>query len=246
MNFFRILTLVSFFVLALLSEGCLTFGFRFGQVNIIKDDIKNTHIVKMKLMLKSKENVLDYFGALSSYHYYFYFDFTRELGPNDKILLTSVRFVYHGSPSDPAIEKTGFLKIGEKVVPLVIGNSANQLVTNTSVTTTTSTNFANTGSDNTNAIMNAKGGFVDFTKVQPSGSGRGNTQTRTSISSHTSKDQTGMFLLRREDEQAILEGKPFSIRLYLGAYPLTFSFDEENSKHLENFLLARPGMEKKK
>lgn len=239
---FRIMRFVWLFVFALLFEGCLSF--RFGQINIIKDDIKNTHIVKMKLALLSKENLLDYFGAVTSFHYYFYFDFTRELGSDNKIILTSVRFIYHGGTDDPPIEKTGFLKIGEKVVPIVIGNSANQLVTNTSVTTT-STNFANTGSDNANAIMNAKGGFVDFTKVQSSGSSRGNTQTRTSVRTHTGKEQSGMFLLKREDEQAILEGKPFSIRLYMGSYPLTFSFDEKNSNYLRNFLLARPGMEKK-
>ncbi|TGL33969.1 hypothetical protein EHQ52_05405 [Leptospira koniambonensis] len=240
---FRILTLVWLFVFALLFEGCLTF--RFGHVNIIKDDFRNTHIIKMKLLMLSNEPYLDYFGAPTSLKYYFYFDLTREIGPDNKVIPTSIRFSYHGATGDAPIAKTGFLKIGDKISPLIIGNSDSQLVTNTSVTTTTSTNFANTGSDNTNAIMNAKGGFVDFTKVQSSGSGRGNTQTRTSVSSHTGKEQSGMFLLKREDEQAILEGKPFSIRLYMGSYPLTFSFDQENSKHLKNFLLARPEMEKK-
>lgn len=238
---FRISSLAWSLVLIFLLEGCLTF--RFGHVNIIKDDFKNTHIVKMKLLLLSNEPYLDYFGAPTSLKYYFYFDLTREIGPDNKVVPTSVRFSYHGETGDAPIAKTGFLKIGEKISSLVIGNSDSQLITNTSVTTTTSVNSANTGSANANAIMNAKGGFVDFTKVQQSGGT--NTQTRTSVHTHTAKEQTGMFLLKREDEQAILEGKPFSIRLYMGSYPLTFSFDEKNSNYLKNFLLARPGMEKK-
>ncbi|MGJ4746125.1 hypothetical protein ACQV5M_07185 [Leptospira sp. SA-E8] len=240
---FRILSLVWLFVFALFFEGCLSLVFRFGHINIIKDNFKNTHIIKMKLMLLSDEPYLDYFGAPTYLKYYFYFDLTREIGPDNKVIPTSIRFSYHGEPGDAPIAKTGFLKIGEKISPLVIGNSDSQLVTNSSVTTTTSTNSSNTGSANANAIMNAKGGFVDFTKVQQSGGT--NTQTRTSVHTHTSKEQSGMFLLKREDEQAILEGKPFSIRLYMGSYPLTFSFGEENSKHLKNFLLARPEAEKK-
>ncbi|EMJ99685.1 hypothetical protein LEP1GSC192_1061 [Leptospira sp. B5-022] len=236
---FRILTLVWFFVFALFFESCLTF--RFGHINIIKDDFKNTHIVKMKLLLLSNEPYLDYFGAPTYLKYYFYFDLTREIGPDNKAIPTSIRFSYHGETNDAPIAKTGFLKIGEKISPLVIGNSDSQLVTNSSVTTTTSVNSANIGSANANAIMNAKGGFVDFTKVQQTGGT--NTQTRTSVRTHTSKEQSGMFLLKREDEQAILEGKPFSIRLYMGSYPLTFTFDEKNSNYLKNFLLARPGME---
>ncbi|PJZ48193.1 hypothetical protein CH362_15510 [Leptospira saintgironsiae] len=236
---FRIFTIVWFFIFALLFEGCLTF--RFGHVNIIKDNFKNTHIVKMKLMLLSDEPYIDYFGAPTSLKYYFFFDLTREIGPDNKTIPTSIRFSHPGETSDAPISKTGFIKIGEKISPLVIGNSDSQLVTNSSVTTTTSTNSANAGSANANAIMNAKGGFVDFTKVQQSGGT--NAQTRTSVSTHTHKEQSGMFLLKREDEQAILEGKPFSIRLYMGSYPLTFSFNEENSKHLKNFLLSRPGVE---
>lgn len=195
----------------------------------------------MKLLLLSSEPYLDYFGAPTSLKYYFYFDLTREIGPDNKAIPTSIRFSHHGETSDAPIAKTGFIKIGEKISPLVIGNSDSQLVTNSSVTTTTTS--ANTGSANANAIMNAKGGFVDFTKVQQPGGT--NTQTRTSVSTHTHKEQSGMFLLKREDEQAILEGKPFSIRLYLGSYPLTFSFNEENSKRLKSFLLVRPGAEKK-
>ncbi|WP_100711237.1 hypothetical protein [Leptospira saintgironsiae] len=195
----------------------------------------------MKLMLLSDEPYIDYFGAPTSLKYYFFFDLTREIGPDNKTIPTSIRFSHPGETSDAPISKTGFIKIGEKISPLVIGNSDSQLVTNSSVTTTTSTNSANAGSANANAIMNAKGGFVDFTKVQQSGGT--NAQTRTSVSTHTHKEQSGMFLLKREDEQAILEGKPFSIRLYMGSYPLTFSFNEENSKHLKNFLLSRPGVE---
>ncbi|TGM97211.1 hypothetical protein [Leptospira dzoumogneensis] len=195
----------------------------------------------MKLLLLSNEPYLDHFGAPTSLKYYFYFDLTREIGADNKIIPTSVRFSYRGATGDAPIAKTGFLKIGEKINPLVIGNSDSQLVTKTSVTTSTSTNFANGGSDHSNAIMNAKGGFVDFTKVKSSGTG--NTQTKTSVHTHTSKEQSGMFLLKREDEQAILEGKPFSIRFYMGSYPLTFEFNEKNSNYLKNFLLAKPGMQ---
>lgn len=191
-------------------------------------------------MIESNESTLDIYGEETSIKHPFYFDFSREIKADKITISSSIRYSYHGLASDAPIEKSGFLKIGERIIPVIVGNTNNQMITNTSVTTTTTnTPNLNTGSANTNVPLNSSGGFVDYSKPQ-SNTGAANTQTKTSVRTYGSKEQTGMFLFRNEDEQDILQGKPLKIRLYMGSYPLTFQFNEDHLDRIKDFLNARP------
>ncbi|MGJ4787905.1 hypothetical protein EHQ52_05395 [Leptospira koniambonensis] len=195
-------------------------------------------------MIESNESMLDIYGDETSIKHPFYFDFTREIKADKTTISSSIRYSYHGSGSDAPIEKSGFLKIGDRIVPLIVGNTNNQMITNTSVSTTTVTTTPNlnTGAANTNVPTNSSGGFVDYSKP-PSNTGAANTQTKTSVRTYSSKEQTGMFLFRNEDEQDILQGKPLKIRLYMGSYPLTFQLNEDHIDRLKDFLNAKPEAE---
>ncbi|TGK06794.1 hypothetical protein EHO59_01280 [Leptospira semungkisensis] len=233
-------TILSFLLVALFAVNCVSFG----KVNIVRDDFKNSHIVSMKLQQQTTEGVNGPFGESSWAHYYGLFDLSREIGADNKSVPTVIRFNIHVGKDDSAVEKTGFIKIGDKTNPLIVANVASQLVTNFSTTTTT-TNTTSPGfsSNNSNNASGHKSAFVDYTKTNSNSSH--SSQTKTQTSSHTHKELTGTFLLKKEDEQAILSTNQFTVRLYSGAQPLTFQFDEENVNYLKNFLIAKPGDENK-
>ncbi|TGK02780.1 hypothetical protein EHQ53_12580 [Leptospira langatensis] len=231
-------TILSFLALALFAVNCASFG----KVNIVRDDFKNSHIVSMKLQQQTSEGVSTPFGEASWAHYYAVFDFSREIGADNKAIPSIVRFNIHVETEDSSLEKTGFIKIGDKTNPLIIANANSQMVTSFSSTTTTtsSTSPGFSSSSSNNASTGHKSAFVDFTKTNNS---IHSSQTKTQTASHTHKELTGTFLLKKEDEQAILGTNQFTIRVYSGSKPLTFQFDEENIGYIKNFLVAKPGDE---
>ncbi|MGJ4746126.1 hypothetical protein ACQV5M_07190 [Leptospira sp. SA-E8] len=189
--------------------GCNTFG----TVKITKDSFKDAHIVNLKLRLKSTEPVLGapFDSALTKY--FAEMDFTREIG-KEKIVPTAVRFKILASPQNTLIERSGFLKIGEKSTPLAFGNVSAQVVTE--VTTTT-----------TNTPSNSNTSF---------GSGKLNTKVDTNVR----KELTGTFLLKKEDEEAILKANDFVVRFYSGSEPITIPVTEDDLAKFKEYLNAKP------
>lgn len=191
--------------------GCNTFG----TVKITKDSFKDTHVVNLKLRLKSTEPMLGapFDSALTKY--FAEMDFTREIG-KEKIVPTAVRFKILASPQNNLIERSGFLKIGDKSIPLAFGNVSAQVITEVTTTSTTS-----------NASSNSNSSF---------GSGKLNTKVDTDVR----KELTGTFLLKKEDEDAILKANDFIVRFYSGSEPITIPVTEEDLEKFKEYLKAKP------
>ncbi|WP_243396295.1 hypothetical protein [Leptospira hartskeerlii] len=195
----------------------------FGTVRITKDTFKNTHTVNLKLQLKAEES---YPGTLIDSFltkYIVEFDFTRELG-KETLIPTVTRVKVHATTMNNPIERTGFLKIGEKTFPLAFGNVSAQTVT--TVRTTSSSTANNTGfsSGATNA-----GGY-----------GASGTKTSVSTQASTAVFLNATFLLKKEDEEAILKSNGFAIRLYSGAEPITIPVVEDDLEKFKEYLNAKP------
>lgn len=201
-------------------EGCKTFG----EVIIINDDFKKTHIVTMKMRQVSDEKI-----GNSWVRYITLFDFSREIGET-KTTPTVARFKVFANEDSHPLERSGFVRIGDKDTTLVLGNLDSQAVTtyHTDVTTTTTTKNNSSGlSSSTSSV--GKGQSTE-------------TKTSTSTSSSTHKELTGTFLLTKEQELEILNSKYFAIRLYSGAFPITIPFVESDLEDVKKFLKAKPGI----
>lgn len=191
----------------------------FGTVRITKDSFKNTHSVNLKLQLKAEES---YPGTLIDSFltkYIVDLDFTRELG-KDTLVPTVARVKVHATTMNNPIERSGFLKIGEKTFPLAFGNVSAQTVTTVSTNTSSTPNYGNTSTASTSASGGAK----------------------TSVSTHasTAVHLNATFLLKKEDEEAILKSNGFTVRLYSGAEPITIPIVEDDLAKFKEYLNAKP------
>lgn len=204
---FKKLTILCF--LFFVTIGCSTFG----KVKVTKDSFKNVHIVNMKLQIRSLES---FPGAIfedsSLEKYVATLDFTREIA-TDKIVPTVTRFTIYATEQNAPIERSGFVKIGEKTNPLAFGNTASQSITK--VTSTVSSSSTTTSSSNT-------------------------LKTKVDTKSRTYKELTGTFLLKAEDEEEILKSNEFTIRLYSGSEPITIPVTGEDLAKFKEYLTAKP------
>lgn len=204
---FKKLVILSF--LFFVTIGCSTFG----KVKITKDSFKNVHAVNMKLQIRSQESFPNAIFADSILEKYIAtLDFTREIAA-DKVVPTVTRFTIYATEQNAPIERSGFLKVGEKTNPLAFGNTGSQSITK--VTSTVSSSSTNTSSSNT-------------------------LKTNVSTKSHTHKELTGTFLLKKEDEEDILKSNEFFIRLYSGAEAITIPVAGEDLEKFKEYLNARP------
>ncbi|PJZ77629.1 hypothetical protein CH365_08660 [Leptospira neocaledonica] len=203
--FKRILILL---VLLSAMTGCM-----FGTVRVTKDNFKNTHSVNLKLQLKAEES---YPGTLIDSFltkYVVEMDFTREIG-KETLVPTVTRVKVHATTMNNPIERSGFLKIGEKSIPLAFGNVSSQTVTTVSTSTNSTPNYG----------------------YNPSTSASGGVKTSASTVLHLN----ATFLLKREDEEAILKSNGFAIRLYSGAEPITVPIVEDDLEKFKEYLTTRP------
>ncbi|PKA15676.1 hypothetical protein [Leptospira haakeii] len=192
-----------------------TVGCTFGVVRITKDNFKNSHTVNLKLALKAEESVLGTLIDTPFTKYRVEMDFTREISP-DKLVPTIGRVTVFAATNNAGIERSGFLKIGEKTISLAFGNSSTQ-----SVTTVTTTNATNTqGANNSNSSFGSNNGV------------------RTSSSTYLKLNSS--FLLKKEDEDEILKSNGFTIRLYSGAEPITVVIAEDDLDKFKEYLNAKP------
>lgn len=187
----------------------------FGEVVIFRDNFKKAHIVNLKLALESNEIQPESWSL-----YKVILDFTREIG-DEKTIPTIVRFTVNGSRLDNSLERTGFIRIGNKNDNLIFGNLATQSITTVRSRTNTSI-----------------GGLDSFGKPVPGG-----LKTGVTVSSKVSKEFTGTFLLSLEQERDIQSSKNLVIRFYAGAWPITVSIQDEDLESLKYYLRAKPGME---
>ncbi|TGK09619.1 hypothetical protein EHO58_04390 [Leptospira selangorensis] len=210
----------------------LVTGCMFGTVRITKDNFKNSHTVNLKLKLNADES---YPGTLIDSFltkYVVEMDFTREIGQGT-LIPTVARVKVHATTMNNPIERSGFLKIGEKNIPLAFGNVSAQSVTTVSTSATSTPNYGY-GSTNTNSTPNY--GY------NPAGSTLTSGGVKTSVSTHASTvvHLNATFLLKKEDEEAILKSRGFSIRLYSGAEPITIQIAEDDLEKFKEYLNARP------
>lgn len=212
---FRKLSILLLFTLLV---GCKTFG----EVIIIKDDFKKSHIVTMKMRQVSDEEIRDTWTR-----YITIFDFSREIGET-KTSTTVARFKVFADANSHALERSGFVRIGTKDSTLVLGNLDSQAITTYTTNATTTTTTKNNSSGLSSSTSS-------FGKNQ-------STETKTSLNttSHTHKELTGTFLLTKEQEAEILASKYFAVRLYSGALPITIPFIEEDLEDMKRFLRAKP------
>ncbi|TGL60681.1 hypothetical protein [Leptospira sarikeiensis] len=192
-------------------------GCTFGVVRITKDNFKNSHTVNLKLELKSEESILGTLIDTPFTKYRVEMDFTREIGEG-KLVPTIGRVTVFATTQNTGLERSGFLKIGEKMSQLAFGNSSVQ-----SVTTTVTRSNAQGG--NTSAPSYGYG----------AGTGTGVT---TSSSTHLRLNTT--FLLKKEEEDEILKSNSFTIRFYSGAEPITVVIEESDLDKFKEYLTARP------
>ncbi|WP_335904574.1 hypothetical protein [Leptospira venezuelensis] len=203
-------------ILLSVMTGCM-----FGTVRIKKDNFKNTHTVNLKLKLKAEESFPGVLIDTFLTKYIVEFDFTRELG-KETLVPTVTRVKVHATTMNNPIERSGFLKIGEKTSPLAFGNVSAQTVT--TVTSSTSSSANNTGFSTGNTGASSAGG------------------AKTSVSTHASTAVflNATFLMKKEDEEAILKSNGFSIRLYSGSEPITIPIVEADLEKFKEYLNAKP------
>ncbi|MEI7012379.1 hypothetical protein [Leptospira licerasiae] len=203
---FKKLTILSslFFVII----GCITPA-GFGKVKVTKDNFKNIHNVNLKMLVKSEEALPG--APFESMKYGVILDFTREIGI-DKINPTAAQFTIYATALNRPIEKSGFVKIGDKVSPLIFGNTLSERVTTISSGAT---------ANNTQNVSNSQ-------------------NVQINVKSHAHFELKGTFLLKKEDEDAIRNSNEFSIRLYSGTEPITISFVDGDLAKFKEYLNAKP------
>lgn len=195
-------------------------GCMFDTVRITKDNFKNTHSVNLKLKLKAEES---YPGTLIDSFltkYIVELDVTRELG-KEVLVPTVARVKVHATTMNNPIERSGFLQIGDKTSTLAFGNVSAQTVT------TVSTKAASTPNYGYNSTASTSGGM-------------GGTKTSLSTQTSTSVLLNATFLMKKEDEDAILKSNGFSIRLYSGSEPITIPVVEGDLEKFKEYLNAKP------
>lgn len=200
---FKKLTILSF--LFFVTIGCSTFG----KVKVTKDSFKNIHNVNLKMLVKSEEALPG--APFESMKYGVILDFTREIGI-DKINPTVAQFTIHATALNRPIEKSGFVKIGDKVSPLIFGNTFSERVT--TISSGATANSTQNVSNSQNVQINVK--------------------------SHSHFELKGTFLLKKEDEEEIQKANEFSIRLYSGTEPITILFVGEDLAKFKEYLTAKP------
>lgn len=188
--------------------GCITPA-GFGKVKVTKDSFKNIHNVNLKMYVKSEEAMPG--APFESMKYGVILDFTREIGIN-KINPTVTQFTIYATSLNRPIEKSGFVKIGDKVSPLIFGNTLSERVTTISSGAT---------GNNTQNVSNSQNVHIN-------------------VKSHAHFELKGTFLLKGEDEEAIRNANEFSIRLYSGTEPITISFVGSDLAKFKEYLNAKP------
>ncbi len=201
----------TFPILIILSMiGCSTFG----KITAVKDEFKNTTMVKVTLNQKTKETVGPFSMANPGILEYY-----REIDPKQNYSPASVKIKIYGNPDDPDISNKAFLGIGGKNYEIVLSEIKGVSVSGVQTSTGTGTTYARTAS-----------GGIDYSKPNH------NSQVVTTRS-YNYKTLSAVITFTKEQELAILNGNSLVFRIYVGTSPYTFELNPDNDLGIvKNFL----------
>lgn len=190
------------------AAGCAT-----GQIEVVKDDFKNTSMVKMEL---------NHYAGLSIKGNAIY---TREFAAG-KASAIIVNYAFTTAADAANLESKCMIKADDSVFDCSFADITGEIQT-----TVSQNNMAGGNAFAMNQGMANNAGFVDYSK--PAGTG-------VQVQSHSNKIFRTKLMIPAGAEKGILSANKLAMRVYFGTDAATFNIDGADLQKIKDFIQSTP------